>query len=174
MADYKKLVPFILRWEGGYVDDPVDKGGATNKGVTIGTYMTYCKRKSMPVPSKSDLRNISDGEWMEIFKTMYWDRWQGDHIHSQSIANICVDWVWASGIHGIKRVQRILGIREDGIVGPVTLAAVNARDPERLFAEIREARLCFIKSIVVRDPRQKRFERGWTNRLFALRYDKNA
>ncbi len=38
MADVKILAPFILKWEGGFVDDPVDRGGATNKGVTIATW----------------------------------------------------------------------------------------------------------------------------------------
>ena len=35
MADVKKLAPFILKWEGGFVNDPDDLGGATNMGVTI-------------------------------------------------------------------------------------------------------------------------------------------
>lgn len=39
MADIKVLVPFILSWEGGFVNDPDDKGGATNKGVTIATWI---------------------------------------------------------------------------------------------------------------------------------------
>ena len=42
MADVRKLAPFILKWEGGFVNDPDDLGGATNMGVTIGTYEAYC------------------------------------------------------------------------------------------------------------------------------------
>ena len=38
MAKSIKLIPFILQWEGGFVNDPADLGGATNKGVTIGTF----------------------------------------------------------------------------------------------------------------------------------------
>ena len=38
MADVRKLAPFILKWEGGFVNDPDDLGGATNMGVTIGTW----------------------------------------------------------------------------------------------------------------------------------------
>ena len=38
MAKVNLLLPFILRWEGGFVNDPMDKGGATNKGVTIATW----------------------------------------------------------------------------------------------------------------------------------------
>jgi len=41
MADVKKLAPFILKWEGGFVNDPDDLGGATNMGVTMATYKVY-------------------------------------------------------------------------------------------------------------------------------------
>ena len=47
MADVKKLAPFIQRWEGGFVDDPDDLGGATYMGVTITTYKVYRKRKGL-------------------------------------------------------------------------------------------------------------------------------
>lgn len=50
MADVTKLKPFILKWEGGFVSDPADLGGATNKGVTIGTYKEYRKKKGLPEP----------------------------------------------------------------------------------------------------------------------------
>ena len=48
MADVRKLVPFILKWEGGFVNDPDDLGGATNMGVTIGTYEHIAERKDIP------------------------------------------------------------------------------------------------------------------------------
>ena len=50
MADVKKLAPFILKWEGGFVNDPDDLGGATNMGVTIGTYEAYCRKTDPEKP----------------------------------------------------------------------------------------------------------------------------
>lgn len=97
MANVEKLVPFILKWEGGFVNDPDDLGGATNRGVTLATYAQYCKKKGYPVPTDERLKNLSEREWAEILKTMYWDRWKADKIVNQSVANILVDWVWASG-----------------------------------------------------------------------------
>ena len=56
MADYTKLVPFIRKWEGGFSNNPKDKGGATNNGVTLATYrMVYGKNKTV-----DDLKNMSD------------------------------------------------------------------------------------------------------------------
>ena len=123
MADVRKLAPFILKWEGGFVNDPDDLGGATNMGVTIGTYEAYCRKKGYSKPTVERLKNLTKEEWTEILKTMYWDRWKADEIKSQSVADILVDWVWASGAHGIKIPQRLLGVSVDGIVGPKTIAA---------------------------------------------------
>lgn len=133
MADVKKLAPFILKWEGGFVNDPDDLGGATNMGVTMATYKVYCKRKGRPEPAIDDLKHLSNDEWIDILKSLYWDKWKADQIKSQSVANILVDWVWASGNYGIKIPQELLGVTADGIVGKNTLAAVNNYPSLRLF-----------------------------------------
>jgi len=78
MAQYNKLIAHILKWEGGWGNDPADKGGPTMKGVTIATYTAYCAKKGWPNPTLSQLRNITKAEWEEIFKTMFWDRWKAD------------------------------------------------------------------------------------------------
>lgn len=170
MADVMKLVPFILKWEGGFVDDPDDLGGATNRGVTIGTYATYCKKKGYPAPTVERLKNLSEKDWAEILKTLYWDRWKADDIKSQSVANILVDWVWASGVNGIKIPQQVLGVTVDGIVGAKTLAALNVRNPKELFEEIKEARVQFIEDICRKRPANNKFKKGWLNRINNLQY----
>ena len=171
MANLKKLIPFILKWEGGFVNDPDDLGGATNKGITIGTFGEYRKRKGLPPPTVQDIKNLSDSDWYEIFKTLYWDRWKADEIKSQSVANILVDWVWASGVHGIKRPQRILGVSPDGIVGSKTIAALNAADPKKLFDAIKADRAKFIDEICKARPKNEKYRRGWMNRINAIKYE---
>lgn len=171
MADPKKLIPFILKWEGGFVNDPDDLGGATNKGITIGTFGEYRKRKGLPSPTVQELKNLSENDWYEIFKTMYWDMWKADEIKSQSVAAILVDWVWASGIHGIKRPQRILGVPDDGIVGKVTLSYLNIAEPKRLFEAIKADRIKFIDEICKARPKNEKFRKGWLNRINAIKYE---
>lgn len=165
MANVQKLVPFILKWEGGFVNDPDDLGGATNKGITFATYKQYCKKKGFPEPTIEDLKGITDAEWTEILKTMYWDKWQADKIQNQSVANILVDWVWASGNNGIKRPQKILGVTVDGIVGEKTLAVLNAQDPGSLFEAIKADRIKFIDEICKARPENEKFRKGWLNRI---------
>lgn len=169
MAKVEILAPYIKKWEGGFVNDPADRGGATNKGVTIATFEAYCKEKSLPRPNVERLKRMTDGEWLDILKTMFWDRWQADKIKSQKLANILVDWVWGSGVYGIKIPQRILGVKQDGIVGDETLKALNAQDPDKLFQVIYEARKKYLNDITISRPTNKRFLRGWLNRLEDIR-----
>lgn len=171
MAQASKLVPFILRWEGGFVNDPDDLGGATNKGITMATFADYRKKRGQTVPTIDDLKNISDADWHEIFKTLYWDRWKADEIKSQAVANILVDWVWASGVHGIKRPQRILGVTVDGLVGTKTLSYLNAADPKRLFEAIKADRIKFIDEICKVRPKNEKYRKGWLNRINAITYE---
>lgn len=166
MADYRKLKPFILKWEGGYVNDKDDLGGATNKGVTLATFRSvYGQNKTA-----GDLRNMTDQQWETIFKKHFWDKWRADEIEDQSVANILVDWLWASGAYGIKIPQRVLGVTVDGIVGAKTLAAVNGKDGKSLFNEIRRERIDFIDRICTSRPQNKKYRKGWLNRINSLKY----
>lgn len=167
MADYKLLKPQILKWEGGFVDDPSDKGGPTYKGVTLATFRQfYGQNKTV-----DDLKILTDVQWDHIFKTGYWDKWRADEIKSQAVANALVDWTYHSGVHGIKEPQKILGVTADGIVGPKTLAAVNAMHPLELWVKIQAARHGFVENIVKNDASQADFLAGWKNRINNLNYN---
>lgn len=172
MANVDILLPWILSYEGGFSNHPLDKGGATNKGVTISTWRSvgYDKDGDGDI-DVDDLRLLTDADVRDrVLKPHYWDRWKADFILSQSVANICVDWVWASGKNGITGVQKLLGVTADGIVGPKTLQALNACDPHVLFWSIKTARKRYIDNIIARDSSQKVFEKGWLNRLESIGY----
>lgn len=171
MADYQKLVPFIKKWEGGFVNDPNDLGGATYMGVTFGTYKTYCLNNKLPSPTIEHLKRMPVGHWDAIFKTMYWDRWKADEIKSQSVADILVDWVWASGMHGVKRPQDIVGAVPDGVIGVKTLNIINSKVPQELFNVIRQARIDFVDEICRKRPANLKFKKGWLNRINDLKFD---
>lgn len=186
MADINVLLPFILKWEGGFVNDPADAGGATNKGVTIGTWrqVGYDKDGDGDIDVQ-DLKLLSNNDVRDrVLKPHYWNRWKADNIQSQKIANILVDWVWGSGKHGIVIPQRLLGVKDDGIVGEKTLSAVNFADPDQLFDAIYKSRVDFLNEITqssiakyekkigrkateseLMKYTNKRFLKGWLNRL---------
>ncbi len=193
-SDIEKLAPIVAKWEGGYVNDPIDKGGATNMGITIGTWklIGYDKNGDGEI-DKEDIKLLDEIDFSRVLQR-YWDRWRADEIHNQSIANILVGWVWGSGKWGIVIPQRdILEVDVDGIVGPQTISKLNSMiqdDAESLFFKIKEARKKYFHDIVnnsVSDYEQKigrkateyekkkntqyRFLKGWLNRLEDYKFE---
>lgn len=166
MAKVESLAPKIFKFEGGFVNDPTDHGGATNFGVTLSTWrqVGYDKDGDGDI-DVDDIRKLTRQDATIVLKKFYWDRWKADNISNQSVAEILVDWVWCSGKWGIVIPQRILGLTTDGIVGAVTLRTVNSADQAKFHSQVWEARRQFIIEIVARDPSQKKFQRGWMNRL---------
>lgn len=191
MANIEKLVPFIIKWETGttqkrgetaeqlferarkkgFANDPMDLGGATQTGVTLATYKTYCRKYGQKDPTVDDLKQIPYQTWLAILKELYWDRWKADQIDSQSVANILVDFVWASGTTGIKKPQQMLGVVPDGVVGPKTLAAVNSYGPTTLFYRLKALRIKYVEDIVKSRPSQKKWLKGWKNRINDIQFN---
>lgn len=166
MADYRKLIPTTLKWEGGYAGN-IDGMICTMKGVTLAAYRKFFGSSK----TCKDLRNITDAEWEHIFKKGYWDRWKADEIEDQAIANLLVDWLWGSGTWGIKYPQQVLGVTADGIVGKKTLAAINAYpNKKELFEKLWMRRKQHFESIAKKDKTKQKFLRGWLNRLSDFRY----
>ena len=166
MADKNKLIPIIKKWEGGYSDNPNDRGGATNSGVTLAVYQSvYGKNKT-----KNDLKKMTNEQWDYIFTKLYWNKWKADEIKNQSIANILVDWVWMSGYGTIKKIQSLFGLTSDGIVGNKTISYINSHDQEEVFNNIWNRRKSFYESLVKNNPSQKVFLKGWMNRLNTFKF----
>jgi lysozyme family protein len=158
------LIAFIKKWEGGFSNHPADKGGATNKGITIGTYTAYRKKHGLPTPTVTDLKNLTDKEWRAIFDEFYWQPCKADTISAVSAVNACVlvSWAWGSGVAGAaKLIQKNYGLKQDGVIGAATIAAVTAASFESLIA-IRDK---FFHNIVANDASQAVFLKGWLNRL---------
>ena len=169
MADYRKLIPFILKFEGGYVNDPADSGGPTNKGVTLNTFRSvYGRAKTV-----NDLKHMTDNEWRHIFKSLYWDKCKADDIADQSIANMLVDFAWHSGVTtAVKKLQKIVGVTSDGICGVQTIGAINSRYAPETFNLLKAARMRYLQGIVKNKHSQARFMYGWTKRVNAIEYGK--
>lgn len=165
MAEFSAYAPLLHSLEEGISNRKSDRGGYTVDGVTLTTYRRFYGQDK----TKEDLRNMSPQQWRHIMKTGYWDVCKADQIDDQALAEIIVDWCVNSGTARIRNVQTIAGVRPDGCVGPITLAALNGGDKDALYSRIMAARKAWFESIVRRDPEQQVNLVGWLNRLDRLR-----
>lgn len=161
MTDREKLiVDFFKRWEGSYVNHPADKGGPTNMGVTIGTFKQFFGMDK----TVEDLKNMTDEQWMHIFKEGFWIPVKVDQIEDDYTALIVLDMCWNSGVkNAIRHIQKVVGAKQDGIVGPVTLYKLN-NFPD-VFQKIWDMRKQYYIDLVDLNYKYDVFLKGWLNRL---------
>jgi lysozyme family protein len=167
MASFEVYGNKVLKLEGGYVNHPNDKGGPTKYGVILSTWKQYGYDKDGDGDiDVDDLKVITEKDAKGVAKKIFWDYFQADKIHNQSLAEIIVDWGYAScRVNAAKKVQVILGVKADGIPGKETLKAINQQNASHLFEKIKEARKEHIERIVQVDPTQQVFYKGWMNRI---------
>lgn len=173
MANIDKLIPHIIKWEGGnkYTNDPLDRGGATKYGITLNTLQSihYDTNHDGKV-NVEDVKSLQLDDFKRILKSQYWYRWKADDIVNQSLANLLVDWLWGSGKWGIIIPQRLLGVPADGVVGMKTINALNSTKQRDIYNKVWQARKQFYLDIVAKNSNQSKWLRGWLNRLNDLKF----
>jgi lysozyme family protein len=171
MASLELFCDLLFPAEGDVSNHPADKGKLTNMGVTLATWKSqgYDKDLDGDIDAK-DLLLITHQDVIDRIIKPRWNLWHADRINNQSIANLCVDWVYNSGMWGIKKPQEVLGLTPDGVVGAKTLAVINNGEPSEVFSKIWRARKQFFLDICKRDPSQLVFLKGWQNRLNKLKF----
>lgn len=169
MSRFSECLKFILKWEGGYGNDSLDRGGPTNCGVTQATYDAYRLGKGL---GRQPVVGISAPEVADVYWSRYWKPVRGDNL-PRGIDLVVFD---AAVNHGIKQaakfLQRAVGVGDDGVIGEVTIEAVISDAASGLtkdnIASIIGQRRAFYENLVARAPGQKKFFNGWMNRLSSL------
>lgn len=158
---------FIAKWEGGFVDDPADRGGRTNLGITQATLDQYNKVKGMP---SQDVAVLSEKKAREIYFDNYWMPAKCGQM-PEPLDLIVFDTAVNMGVGRSARfLQMALGIElVDGVIGPKTMKAlheeISAGRVEELCDLYMAARRGHYQRIVEKDETQQKFIKGWMNRL---------
>jgi lysozyme family protein len=154
-------LPLILKHEGGYVDHPADPGGATNLGITHATLAAW---RGKPV-TKQDVRNLTVTEAAAIYRARYWDAVRGDELPA-GVDLAVFDFAVNSGPgRAIRTLQGVLGVAQDGALGPVTMAALaKAPGKATVIVDLCDARMRFLRGLSTFAT----FGRGWTARVNAI------
>lgn len=166
MTRYKEYMPRILKHEGGYINHPKDPGGATNRGVTIGTLRRLGIDKDGDGDSDViDLKLLTADDAATVFKRFYGDAVQADLL-PRGLDYAMTDFAVNSGpTRAVEHLQRIIGVKIDGHIGPATIAAVAKRDPAELIEALHQSRLRFLRNLKT----WKTFGKGWGARLDEVR-----
>jgi len=165
---------FLLEGANIYTEDPDDKGGATKEGITLATWqaMGYDKNHDGHI-DKEDIR-ILDKNDLKLVMEKFWDTIKADCLYNQSIAEFWFDWLWGSGTIAIMKMQSLVAVPADGIVGPRTIVAINNfGDQELLFEGLQRKRLLFVKTITDIDHTQAKWLQGWINRINSFKFSPN-
>lgn len=159
-------LPFVLRWEGGYVNHPNDPGGATNKGVTQRVYDDWRKRQGL---APRDVRQLEEPEMHAIYEAGYWVPPRCDLLQ-RKLDLVQFDTAVNMGPgRAVRFLQSALGCGVDGKFGPVTRAAAEACDLGSTIIAYCDRREDYYNGLARKNPKFKVFLKGWMNRLNALR-----
>lgn len=145
---FETALLFVLKWEGGYVNNKYDKGGATNYGITQNTYNNWLM--SQKLPSK-DIKYITRDEVKKIYYQNYWIKAGCDKMSPQ-FAFLAFDTAVNMGVNRVKQFMK----------------AAAWKYPE-LFIKAREEKY----KEFAQYGNQKIFLKGWLNRLNALKTEIN-
>lgn len=157
-ANFAPSLAHVLASEGGYVDDPRDPGGRTNKGVTQRVYDDWRRSNGL---APRNVRSLEQTELEAIYRKLYWNACRCDDLPAG--VDYCVfDFAVNSGpARAVRYLQRAAGVADDGQIGPMTLAAVDAKPVCELINEISAQRLLYLTQL----PTFDHFGRGWTTRV---------
>lgn len=146
----------LLKHEGGFSDHAADPGGKTRFGIT--------EAVAREVGYRGDMRELPLDIAKRIYKDRYWDAVRADEL-PEAVHYAVFDAAVNSGVRQAALwLQRAVGAKDDGIIGPKTLAAVRAADPERLLRQMLAQRLRFMTGL----SNWPAFGRGWARRIADL------
>jgi lysozyme family protein len=162
-ANYELALAHVLQYEGGYTNHPADPGGPTNFGITLANLSEWRKTHC----TASDVECMAKEEAEAIYKAMYWDKVYGDILpHGLDIA--VFDCAVNQGVgRAIKLLQRAVKVQEDGVLGKLTLKAVNGLPASDMLHEFMALRMQAYGSLTTLF---RTFGLGWSRRLIAT-YD---
>jgi len=152
----------VLEWtglsEGGYSNHKDDPGGPTDRGITQATYNAWNKLKGKP---QNSVKGISKAEAEDILVSQYLTPIRFSDLPS-GLDYAVADFSINSGpSRAAKELQRVLGVKQDGVIGLKTLAALKTKNPQMVIVDYCKRRLAFMQDL----KNWPSFKNGWTIRV---------
>jgi lysozyme family protein len=166
MASFDVFLPIVLRFEGGYVDNPTDPGGETNKGITMATFQ-HCSHALLGIePTSANLKALTDAQAGIIYRALYWNKMQGDTFGLQDLANIVCDFYVNAGTRALSMLQRVMNemgvhLVEDGGIAAASLQALAGLPQDQIYRQYKKLRIEYYQTLGTKYPQ---FLKGWLSR----------
>ena len=157
---FKKAFNYVLKNEGGYVNDQADPGKETKYGISKRSYPNL------------NIRQLSLKDAEKIYFCDYWLKGKFEQIPDENVATQLFDLSVNLGIRAttivLQRALRSVGINvvEDGLLGSQTLSGVIFSEPSNLLAAIKSEAAGYYRLIAAKNPQQQKFLQGWLNRAY--------
>lgn len=171
---FSKISSVILRHEGGYVNDPNDRGGETNMGITIATWRAYAPIDLGIEATSSTLRNMTKEQAEIIYYNHYWEPKGFCKLENTKVALMVYDWTITSG-RAVKQIRKMLHdeynnrLIVNNIMDDDMIHCINAvENQEQLLSRIAEIRKDYYRSLTITNGEpnaQIKFLNGWINRV---------
>lgn len=165
-SNWDNSFKLMLKSEGGFVNHPSDPGGMTNLGVTKATWENWVGRES----DEAEMRGLTPEKVEPLYKKKYFDAVRGDEL-PMGLDYLMFDFAVNAGAgRAIKTLQTAVGVTPDGGFGPMTMAAVQAVDPNDLIERFSQAKEDFYRSLTTFAT----FGKGWLNRVADVKVKASA
>ena len=165
-SNWDNSFKLMLKSEGGFVNHPSDPGGMTNLGVTKATWENWVGRES----DEAEMRGLIPEKVEPLYKKKDWDAVRGDEL-PMGLDYLMFDFAVNAGAgRAIKTLQTAVGVTPDGGFGPMTMAAVQAVDPNDLIERFSQAKEDFYRSLTTFAT----FGKGWLNRVADVKVKASA
>ncbi len=179
--NFNEVVTHTLKHEGGFVDDPVDTGGATKWGISL--------RFAMLVEDIIDIDLDDDGDVdvediklitreiaTEIYRVQFWEKYSYYKIDSLAIAQKTFDLSVNMGPRKthlvLQRALRAVNhkVTQDGIIGVKTLSAINSSimlNKIALISSMKSEAAGMYREIIAKHNAFEKYRNGWLNRAYS-------
>jgi len=153
----------VMEYEGGYVNHPNDPGGETYKGISRRAHPNWkgwqLIDQKKPVPEQLV---------QEFYYNNYWVRLRSDEM-PYPVGEYLFDFGVNAGItRAVMIVQKVLNIKVDGVLGPVTIGSIQKQDPQKLMYELLKERVGYYTTITMQNSRFQVFFLGWIRRTIEV------
>ncbi|GHT99291.1 hypothetical protein FACS1894126_5450 [Alphaproteobacteria bacterium] len=159
-SKFLKAFEYLMYHEGGYSNNQADVGGETKFGIS---------KRSYP---HLDIKKLTQDQARQIYFVDFWLKAKCEHIEDENVSikffDLCVNMGIGQAIKLIQRALRSTGqiVTEDGIIGPITLKAINNADSTDLLAALKSEAAGYYRLIANISPSQQTFINGWLNRAY--------